>query len=88
VVIVVVVVLFIVVIVVVACVLGRRHRQRNRRRESLMMVFSRTDSVNPVMELQTIETQSMTVSSPLPRQYQQQGDGCLSINQSLFAMHK
>jgi len=50
----------VVIVVVVFCV---RHQRQSRRRKSLMMVFSRSDSTNPVLEMQTIETQSVTVSS-------------------------
>jgi len=54
----------VIVVVVVLCVLHRRQRQRDK---SLMMVFDRTDAANPVLEMQTIEAQSVTVSSVLSR---------------------
>jgi len=60
------IVLLIVVVVLVKTMHVCCPRQKSRN-ESLTMVFSRTS--DPVLELQTIETQSMTVSSPLARLY-------------------
>jgi len=52
--------LLVVLIVVLVVVVWRRRRRDHDK--SLMMVFSRSDSANPVLELTTIETQSVTVS--------------------------
>ena len=52
----------VIVLVVVVCCYRRRQKDHDK---SLMMVFSRSDSTNPVLDLQTIETQSVTVSHHL-----------------------